>query len=367
MGTFLFFLPFLLIYTIFAVYAERKVSAFIQDRLGPMEVGYKGIIQTVADLMKLLQKEDIIPAAADKIMFVLGPVIIFVAVFAGFAVLPLTSGFAGSVAEVGVFYLLAIVSLDVIGIMMAGWGSNSKFSVFGAMRSVAQIVSYEIPLGLSVLCVVMISQSLNLQEISFQQGVWINYFNTGEPEHNYLFGIKALGIDVTDIGGFLTWNIVRMPLFFIAYIIFFIASLAEANRAPFDLPEAESELVGGFHTEYSGFRWAIIMLSEYGMMLLVSLLGAILFLGSWNTPFPNIGDIKLAEWTSGTPGTMAGHIWGVFWLLSKALLAVLVQMWVRWTYPRLRVDQLMSLCWKYLTPAALILIFFSALWRLMMI
>lgn len=367
MSTFLFFLPFLLVYTIFAVYAERKVSAFIQDRLGPMEVGYKGIIQTVADLMKLLQKEDIIPAAADKIMFVLGPVIIFVAVFAGFAVLPLTSGFAGSVAEVGVFYLLAIVSLDVIGIMMAGWGSNSKFSVFGAMRSVAQIVSYEIPLGLSVLCVVMISQSLNLQEISFQQGVWINYFNTGEPEHNYLFGIKALGIDVTDIGGFLTWNIVRMPLFFIAYIIFFIASLAEANRAPFDLPEAESELVGGFHTEYSGFRWAIIMLSEYGMMLLVSLLGAILFLGSWNTPFPNIGDIKLAEWTSGTPGTMAGHIWGVFWLLSKALLAVLVQMWVRWTYPRLRVDQLMSLCWKYLTPAALILIFFSALWRLMMI
>lgn len=367
MSTFLFFLPFLLIYTIFAVYAERKVSAFIQDRMGPMEVGYKGIVQTVADLMKLLQKEDIIPAAADKIMFVLGPVIIFVAVFAGFAVLPLTSGFAGSVADVGVFYLLAIVSLDVIGIMMAGWGSNSKFSLFGAMRSVAQIVSYEIPLGLSVLCVVMISQSLDLQEISFQQGVWINYFNTGASDHNYLFGIKALGIDVTEVGGFLTWNIVRMPLFFIAYIIFFIASLAEANRAPFDLPEAESELVGGFHTEYSGFRWAIIMLSEYGMMLLVSLLGAILFLGSWNTPFPNIGDIRLAEWTSGTPGTIAGHIWGAFWLLSKAMFAVLVQMWVRWTYPRLRVDQLMSLCWKYLTPAALVLIFFSALWRLMMI
>lgn len=367
MSTFLFFLPFLLVYTVFAVYAERKVSAFIQDRLGPMEVGYKGLIQTVADLMKLLQKEDIIPAAADKIMFVLGPVIIFVAVFAGFAVLPLTSDFAGSAAEVGVFYLLAIVSLDVIGIMMAGWGSNSKFSLFGAMRSVAQIVSYEIPLGLSVLCVVMISQSLNLQEISFQQGVWINYFSAGQPEQNYLFGIRALGIDVTDVGGVLTWNIVRMPLFFVAYIIFFIASLAEANRAPFDLPEAESELIGGFHTEYSGFRWAIIMLSEYGMMLLVSLLGAILFLGSWNTPFPNIGSVKLAEWTSGTPGSIAGHLWGAFWLISKALLAVLVQMWIRWTYPRLRVDQLMTLCWKYLTPAALVLIFFSALWRMLMI
>lgn len=365
MTTFLFFLPFLLVYTVFAVYAERKVSAFIQDRLGPMEVGYKGLIQTVADLMKLLQKEDIIPTAADKIMFVLGPIIIFVAVFAGFAVLPLTSGFSGSAAEVGVFYLLAIVSLDVIGIMMTGWGSNSKFSLFGAMRSVAQIVSYEIPLGLSVLCVVMISQSLNLQEISFQQGIWINY--AGGAEQNYLFGIKALGIDVTNVGGFLTWNIVRMPLFFVAYIIFFIASLAEANRAPFDLPEAESELIGGFHTEYSGFRWAIIMLSEYGMMLLVALLGAILFLGSWNTPFPNIGDLRFAEWTSGTPGSVAGHLWGAFWLLSKALLAVLVQMWIRWTYPRLRVDQLMTLCWKYLTPAALLLIFFSAIWRLLMI
>src|SRR5690606_23275109 len=340
MTTFLFFLPFLLVYTVFAVYAERKVSAFIQDRLGPMEVGYKGLIQTVADLMKLLQKEDIIPTAADKIMFVLGPIIIFVAVFAGFAVLPLTSGFSGSAAEVGVFYLLAIVSLDVIGIMMAGWGSNSKYSLFGAMRSVAQIVSYEIPLGLSVLCVVMLAQTMNLQEISFQQGIWINY--TGFEEQNYLFGLKALGINTTEVGGFLTWNIFRMPFFFVAYIVFFIASLAEANRAPFDLPEAESELIGGFHTEYSGFRWAMIMLSEYGMMLLVSFLGAILFLGSWNTPLPNIGPVELATWTSGVPGTVAGHLWGAFWLISKALLAVLVQMWVRWTYPRLRVDQLMS-------------------------
>ena len=368
MSTFLFFLPFLLVYTVFAVYAERKVSAFIQDRLGPMEVGYKGLVQTVADLLKLLQKEDIVPAAADRLMFVIGPVIVFVAVFAGFAVLPLTAGFSGSDAQVGVFYLLAIISLDVIGIIMSGWGSNSKYALFGAMRSVAQIVSYEIPLGLSILCVVMISQSLNLQEISFQQGIWINYFgNTDMQQENYLFGLKALGINITDVGGILTWNILRMPLFFIAYIIFFIASLAEANRAPFDLPEAESELIGGFHTEYSGFRWAMIMLSEYGMMLLVSLLGAILFLGSWNSPFPNIGSLKLAEWTSGVPGSVAGHLWGAFWLISKAIMAVLVQMWIRWTYPRLRVDQLMTLCWKYLTPAALVLIFFSAIWRLLMI
>lgn len=367
MTTFLFFLPFLLIYTVFAVWGERKVSAYIQDRMGPMEVGKWGLLQTVADLLKLIQKEDIVPTAADRRLFLAAPLIIFVSVFAGFAVLPLTSSFSGSAAEVGVFYLLAIVSMDVIGILMAGWGSNSKYTLYGSLRSVAQIISYEIPLGLSVLCVVMISQTLNLQEISYQQGIWFNDLTMYAGERNYLFGIKALGIDVTEVGGILSWNIVRMPFFLLAYLIFFIASLAECNRAPFDLPEAESELVGGFHTEYSGFRWAMIMLSEYGMMLLVAFLGSILFLGSWNTPLPNIGPVELATWTSGTPGTVAGNLWGAFWLLSKALLTVVVQMWVRWTYPRLRVDQLMSLCWKYLTPAALILILLSGLWRLWMI
>lgn len=367
MTTFLFFLPFLLVYTVFAVYAERKISAFIQDRMGPMEVGYKGLAQTVADLLKLLQKEDIVPKAADRKIFLVAPVIIFTAVFAGFAVLPLTSSFSGAAVEVGVFYLLAIVSLDVIGILMAGWGSNSKYSLFGAMRSVAQIISYEIPLGLSVLCVIMVSQSLDLQEMSFQQGIWVNNYYPEGNEVNYLFGIKELGIETTNWGGIFTWNIFRVPVLVLAFLIFFIASLAESNRAPFDLPEAESELIGGFHTEYSGFRWSMIMLAEYGMMLLVSFLGAILFLGSWNTPFPNIGAAKLAEWTSGFPGTIAGNLWSVFWLVSKALLLVFIQMWVRWTYPRLRVDQLMSLCWKYLTPAAILLLFICGIWRLMMI
>ncbi|CAN5233067.1 NADH-quinone oxidoreductase subunit NuoH [soil metagenome] len=371
MITFAFFLLFLLIFTVFAVYAERKISAFIQDRMGPMEVGYYGLGQTVADLLKLLQKEDIVPAAADRKIFLVAPLIIFTAVFAGFAVLPLTSSIAGSAAEVGVFYLLAIISLDVIGILMAGWGSNSKFSLFGAMRSVAQIISYEIPLGITVLCAVMIAQSLDLQEVSFQQGIWINYpaaqAGGSATEANYLFGLKALNIDVTNIGGIFTWNIFRMPLFFLVYLIFFIASLAECNRAPFDLPEAESEIIGGFHTEYSGFRWAFVMLAEYGMMLLVSFLGVILFLGSWNTPLPNIGGLELATWTSGTPGTVAGNLWSAFWLISKALLIIFVQMWVRWTYPRLRVDQLMTLGWKYLTPAALVLLMLTGIWRLLMI
>ena len=361
MSTFFLFLPFLLSFVVVAVYAERKIAAFIQDRLGPMEVGRYGIAQTVADLLKLIQKEDIVPKAADRILFLTAPVVIFTSVFAGFAVLPLTSGWRGSEAEVGVFFLLAIVSLDVIGILMAGWGSNSKYALFGAIRSVAQIISYEIPLGLSVLCVIMISQTFDLQEISYQQGIW------WEDGQNYLFGIKAWGINVTQIGGILTWNILRMPLFFVAFLIFFVASLAESNRAPFDLPEAESELIGGYHTEYSGFRWAMFMLSEYAMMLLVAFLGAILFLGSWNTPLPNLGTLPLAEWTSGTPGSWAGHLWGGFWLLSKALLLVFLQMWVRWTYPRLRVDQLMTFCWKYLIPASLLLVLASGVWRLWMI
>ena len=367
MLTFLFYLPFLLLFGMAAIYGERKVSAFIQDRLGPMETGYKGMVQTIADLLKLLQKEDIINSSADKILFRIGPVIIFTAIFAGFAVVPLTSSVSGAAIGTGVFFLLAVISLDVIGILMSGWGSNSKFSLFGAMRSVAQIVSYEIPLGLSVLCVVMLAQSMNLQEISFQQGIFIDRWPGAglAPAKNFLFGIIG-GADITHIGGILAWNIFRMPLFFLVFLIFFIAGISESNRAPFDLPEAESELVGGYHTEYSGFRFAILMLSEYGMMLLICLLSAILFLGSWNTPFPNIGSLRLADWTSGTPGTWPGNSWGVFWLLSKTLALVFLQMWTRWTYPRLRVDQLMSLSWKYLTPAALIMIFVTGLWRLWM-
>lgn len=360
MSTILFFLPFLLVYAVFAIYAERKLSAFIQDRYGPMEVGYYGLLQTVADLLKLVQKEDIVPKSADRILFLLAPVLIFVFVFAGFAVLPVTSVWEGAPIQTGVFYLLAIVSLDVIGIIMAGWSSNNKYSLLGAMRSAAQIISYEVPLTLSVLCVVIISQTLDLQSISTQQGIW-------SEEANYLFGIKALGIDITHVGGFLSWNVVRMPLLFFAWLIFFITSLAECNRAPFDLPEAESEIVAGFQTEYSGFRWSVIMLAEYGMMLLVSLLGVVLFFGSWNTPLPNIGPVKLAEWTSGVPGTWFGHFCSGFWLISKAMLMVLLQMWVRWTYPRVRIDQLMSLGWKYLTPAALVLLLLSGVWRLLMI
>jgi NADH-quinone oxidoreductase subunit H len=343
MIAFLFYLPFLLFFVLLAVYAERKVSAFMQDRLGPMHTGKWGLLQTLADVLKMLQKEDIKPDAADKVLFTIAPLLIFASVFTGFAVLPLTADIEGTNLDTGIYFLLGVVSLDVVGILMAGWGSNNKYSLFGAMRGVAQIVSYEIPLGLAVLCVVMVTQTLSLQEMSFQQGIW-------NESENY--------------GGIISWNIVRYPFLIIVFIIYFIASLAESNRAPFDLPESESELIGGFQTEYSGFRWALIMLSEYGMMLLVSLLAVILFFGSWNTPFPNIGSVGLADWTSGTLGSISAQLWGGFWLISKTFIIVFSQMWVRWTFPRMRVDQVMSVSWKYLTPIGLLMVLVSGVWKL---
>jgi NADH-quinone oxidoreductase subunit H len=356
-STVAFILPFLIVYAILAIYAERKLSAFIQDRLGPMEVGPYGILQTVADLIKLLQKEDIAPAASDTRVFKLAPVLIFAIVFTGFAFVPLSPGWSGVSFSSGIFLLLAIVALDVIGVIMAGWSSNNKYSSLGTLRSAAQIISYEVPLGLSVVCVAIVCQSLDLQEISYQQGTLIHDWKGLEGDNNFFFGIRALDLNTTATGGFLSWNVFRMPLLFPVWIIFFIASLAECNRAPFDLPEAESELVAGFHTEYGGFRWGIIMLGEYALMLLVSMLSVILFWGSWNSPIPNFPSLALADWTT-------GNTWGIFWLVLKTGIMVALQIWVRWTFPRLRIDQLMSLGWKYLIPVSFGLIISIGCWKI---
>jgi NADH-quinone oxidoreductase subunit H len=334
------------LFALFGVYAERKVSAFIQDRLGPTETGKYGSLQTFADILKMLQKELITPAAADKLLFILAPAIIFIAVYLGFATLPWGPGLAPAKLNLGLYYIFAIISIETLGILMAGWGSNNKYSILGAMRSAAQIISYEIPAGFAIISVVMIAQTLNLQEISAQQGI----LSTET--------IKFAGFwNVSSIGGFFAWNVFRAPHLLIAFVIYFIASLAESNRAPFDIPEAESELVAGFHTEYTGLRFAFVFLAEYSMMFLVSMVGVILFLGAWNTPLPNMGLVHLATWTTG-----AG--WGIIWIIIKTLALVAVQMWIRWTLPRFRVDQLMALCWKVLTPLAFACMLISGVWRL---
>ncbi len=252
-----------------------------------------------------------------------------------------------------------LISFDVIGLLLAGWASNSKFALYGAMRAVAQIISYEIPMGFAVLCVVMVTQSMDLQEISYLQGNLSHEVYTG--------GEHFLGEHFKAAGGFLMWNIFNAPVLLPVFILFFIAGLAECNRAPFDIPEGESEIIAGFHTEYSGFRWAIMMLAEYGMMLLIALLGSILFFGSWQSPLINIGDLKLYDWTSGTLNTWTAYCWGTFWLLSKTFFGIFLMIWVRWTYPRLRIDQLMTLCWKYLIPLGLLCFILSGLWRLFIV
>ncbi len=365
------FIAFIALYALGAVYAERKVSAYIQDRVGPVEVGPRGLFQTVADIVKLLLKEPILPTDADRRLFLIAPIIIFVSVFAGFAVIPIGPDFVGAALNVGLLFLMAVVSIHVVGLLMAGWGSNNKYAFLGALRSVSQIISYEIPAGLALLAAVMLLGTLSLTEISLAQGLH-------SPEPVYFLGVW----DVSEVGGILSWSIFRYPHLILAYLIYFIASLAECNRAPFDLPEAESELVSGFHVEYSGFRFAVIFLAEYANMFLVGILAAVVFLGAWNTPLPNfialdpteaaqmtnwelLKNFQLGHLTTGAPGTIAYSLWGAFWIIVKAFFAVFVQMWIRWTLPRVRVDQLLKLSWKTLTPIAFLLIVISGVWKLM--
>ncbi len=301
------------------VLAERKVAARFQNRTGPMRVGPWGTLQTLADGIKLIFKEDYIPPQGDKLLFLLAPYIIFACSFAVFAAIPFGDGIPiPSDFNIGIFYIMAISSVIVMGVIMAGWSSNSKWSLLGSLRSAAQIVSYEIPLGLSILTVVMLVESLGMRDIVNSQS-----------------------------GGIFTWLIFRTPFTFIAFFIFFISSIAEVNRTPFDLPEAESEIVAGFHTEYSGMRFALFFIAEYANMFAVSAIGVTLFLGGWQGVLPGY------DFLGGFPG-----------FVIKTLGLVFMMMWLRWTLPRLRVDQLMNLCWKYFIPISFFNILGTGIWGL---
>ena len=319
---FIFILPFAL----YAVLGERKVSAHMQDRLGPMRVGYHGLLQTVADILKLIQKEDIVASKNDKLLFNLAPYVVFAGSFAAFAAIPFSSKYIGSHADVGIFYIVAVSSIVVAGILMGGWASNNKYSLLGAMRSAAQIISYEIPTVIVILTMVMLTGTLNLETMSEQQTAYFWNWN--------ILGGASFGIS----------KFLLIPFMFIGFIIFYISSLAEVNRVPFDIPEAESELVSGFHTEYSGMKFAMFFLSEYANMFAVSAIAVTIFFGGYQSPFGYLGNTLGIDWFI--------PIEQFFWFTVKGLFFVFVQMWLRWTLPRLRVDQLMTVCWKYLIPYA---------------
>ncbi len=317
-------LIFMIVYVIVVLYTEMKVAAHIQDRVAYMRTGWHGVLQPFADMLKLLQKEDIVPAKADKILFRLAPYIVFAGSYATYAVLPFSSIFIGSNINLGAFFLVAAGSLVVVGILMAGWASNNKWSLFGGIRSAAQMISYEIPTALGIVVAVIITGSLNLQDITkFQDGGIGNWVVFGGP---------------------LPWvqKVMLMPFTIITFFIMFVSSIAEVNRTPFDLPEAESELVQGFFTEYSGLRFAMFYLAEYANLFMVSAVVVSLFLGGWSSPFGTF---------------MSGPVWGIFWFVAKAYLFVFIQIWVRWTLPRLRVDQLMYVSWKVLTPWLFVCLF----------
>lgn len=330
---------FVALSAVFFIWLERKVAGRIQDRLGPTRVGGKfGWLQTIADGVKLLVKEDLIPGDADQMLFRLGPYIAFCGSFTAFVVLPFANGWVAYMSSIAVFLMLAIMSTEVFGIILAGYGSGSKWALFGGMREAAQMVSYEVPMALCVLVPVIVAGSMNLNTIAvYQTGfVW-------------------------------NWYLFNDPFTFAAFWTYFTCATASCKRAPFDLAEAESELVAGFHTEYSGLRWSFFFMAEYGSMFAVSGIAILLFLGGWNSGFlPWDPSILFGEtWGWGGIGYFLGNLINVAVFIVKGWLLVFVMMWVRWTLPRLRIDQVMMTCLKYLLPISCVLLLGVSAWQVL--
>ena len=319
------------------IWAERKIAARIQDRLGPTRTGGRfGWLQSLADGIKLLAKEDLMPAGADGMLFKLAPYVSFCASFCAFIALPFAFDFVGQRLNVGVFFVVAVLGLEVFGVILAGYASASKWSLFGAMREAAQVVSYEVPLGMCVVVPVMLAGSMDLVTIAEKQSGWLT-----------------------------NWYLFHDPFTFVIFWVYVTCAVASVNRAPFDLAEAESELVAGFHTEYSGLRWSFFFMAEYGSMFLVSALAAILFLGGWNGPIPLAALLGFSAGTGDTANYWVRLV-GCGNLMGKATLGVLVMMWVRWTLPRLRIDQVMTTCLKYCTPIAALMFAGVMFWQLLL-
>jgi NADH-quinone oxidoreductase subunit H len=319
------FLLFYAVVGLFLVYAERKVCAFMQNRVGPNRVGPYGIFQTIADFIKLLMKELIYIKNADKLLFNLAPFIVIIASFMAISAIPFAKGLHAIDFDIGVLYVIAVSSLGVVGILLAGWSSNNKYSLIGAMRSGAQIVSYELSVGLSLVTIIILAGTMQFSAIV-------------EGQANGWFIFKG-----------------HIPAF-IAFVVFLIASTAETNRGPFDLAEAESELTAGFHTEYSGIKFAFFFLAEYMNMFLVASIAATVFLGGW-MPF------HVSGW-AGFNAVM-DFFPPLVWYFGKTAFIIFLMMWFKWTFPRLRIDQLLTLEWKYLLPINLVNILVMAFMVLM--
>jgi len=309
---------------------ERRVAARIQSRIGPNRVGPGGLLQFLADALKLIGKEDLIPSSSDKLLFRIAPYFVMTGFVLTFVVLPFGYRLSPSYMNVGLFYVVSITALIVVGILISGWASNSKWALFGGIRAAAQVVSYEIPAGMVILVPIIMAGSLNLHDIIRAQG--------GTPWDWFMF---------------------QTPMGYGAFFILFVSLLAEGNRTPFDLPEAESELVSGYNTEYSGMRFAYFFTAEWGGLWVSSALLTTLFLGGWQVPGVSID--TLTRWEAAHAVPWWFYLMSAAVFLVKVLALVNVIVWIRWTFPRIRVDQMMTLCWKYLVPIGMGLVLLEAL------